>query len=375
MKISTSFDSGNIEVVSLSSHENIQLKIRKDTQSEFLQWFHFRLLGAQGYPCTIHLVNAGETSYPEGWVNYYACASYDRNTWFRVPTTFNGKELTIEVTPNENSIFIAYFPPYSYERHLELVSTAQSEDICVLDSLGKTLEGRDIDFLTLGEFTKEKRKVWIIARQHPGETMAEWFMEGLIHRLLDSDDPVSRRLLEQCTFFLVPNANIDGSIHGNLRTNAGGVNLNREWGNPSPLTSPEVYYIMQKMNETGVDLFLDIHGDEAIPYCFASGIEGLPGYHGRLQMLQERFVELWEAFNPDFQTKHGYPKSEPGKANLKIGAKAVSHRFDCLGLTIEMPFKDNADLPDRAFGWSPERSIKLGESVLNIILQIQNVLR
>lgn len=375
MKISTSFDSGNIEVVSLSSHENIQLKIRKDTQSEFLQWFHFRLLGAQGYPCTIHIVNAGETSYPEGWVNYYACASYDRNTWFRVPTTFNGKELTIEVTPNENSIFIAYFPPYSYERHLELVSTAQSEDVCVLDSLGKTLEGRDIDFLTLGELNKEKRKVWIIARQHPGEAMAEWFMEGLIHRLLDSDDPVSRKLLEKCTFFLVPNANIDGSIHGNLRTNAGGVNLNREWGNPSPVKSPEVYYIMQKMNETGVDLFLDIHGDEAIPYCFISGIEGLPGYHGRLQMLQERFMELWEAYSPDFQTKHGYPKNEPGKANLNIGSKAVAHRFDCLGLTIEMPFKDNADLPDRAFGWSPERSIKLGESVLNIILQIQNVLR
>lgn len=375
MKISTSFDSGNIEVVNLNSHDNIQLKIRKDTQSDFLQWFHFRLMGAQGYPCTIKIINAGETSYPEGWQNYYACASYDRNSWFRVPTSFNGKELSIEITPNENSIYLAYFPPYSYERHLDLVAGAQSEDICVLDTLGKTLEGREIDFLTIGEYTDIKRKIWVVARQHPGETMAEWFVEGLIHRLLDSDDPISRRLLEKCVFYIVPNANIDGSIHGNLRTNAAGINLNREWGNPSLIKSPEVYNILKKMDETGVDLFLDIHGDEALPYCFASGIEGIPGYPGRIQMLQERFIEVWETMNPDFQTKHGYPKNEPGKANLNIGSKAVANRYGCLGLTIELPFKDNANLPDRAFGWSPERSVKLGESVLNVIYQIYKGLR
>jgi hypothetical protein len=33
-----------------------------------------------------------------------------------------------------------------------------------------------------------------------------------------------------------------------------------------------------------------------------------------------------------------------------------------------MPFKDNDDLPDPAFGWSPERCYGLGEAVLIPVL-------
>lgn len=29
-----------------------------------------------------------------------------------------------------------------------------------------------------GEAGKGKKRVWIVARQHPGESMAEWFVEG-----------------------------------------------------------------------------------------------------------------------------------------------------------------------------------------------------
>jgi murein tripeptide amidase MpaA len=80
---------------------------------------------------------------------------------------------------------------------------------------------------------EERRKVWLIARQHPGETMAEWFVEGFLERLLDADDSVSRALLQQCVFYVVPHMNPDGAVHGNLRTNAVGSNLNREWATPS----------------------------------------------------------------------------------------------------------------------------------------------
>jgi murein tripeptide amidase MpaA len=36
-----------------------------------------------------------------------------------------------------------------------------------------------------------KRVVWIIGRQHPGESMASWWMEGFVRRLLDAE--VERR--------------------------------------------------------------------------------------------------------------------------------------------------------------------------------------
>lgn len=375
MKISSNFDSGNIEIIAADSHNDIKLKIRKDTNSDTFQWFYFRLHGAEGFPCTIHIENAGQASYPEGWDEYSAYASYDRVTWFCVPTYYTNGVLTIEHTPEESSVFYALSAPYTYDQHLDMVSAAQRSPLCVLEFLGETVEGRDIDLLIVGEPDENKRKVWIVGRQHPGEPQSEWFMQGFIERILDQDDPVSRTLLSKAIFYLVPNMNIDGSIAGNLRVNAAGKNLNREWGNPDKGLAPEVYYVRKKMEEIGVDLFLDIHADESLPYCFASGIEGIPSYDERLRWLQESFTAKWAEYSPDFQTEHGYPKNEPGNANLTIGSKFVAEHFKCLALTIEMPFKDNKNLPDKQFGWSSLRSLKLGESMLNPILFVINRLR
>lgn len=375
MKISSNFDSGNIEIINAEKHDNIRLKIRTDYYSDTLQWFYFRLHGAEGFPCTMHIENAGEVSYPEGWPGYKVYASYDRLTWFCVPTSYTDGVLSFEHTPIENSMFFAYSPPYTYDQHLDMVSAAQLSPLCVVQFLGETVEGRDIDLLVVGEPSENKRKIWMIARQHPGEPQAEWFTQGVIERLLDENDPVSRTLLSKAVFYIVPNMNIDGSISGNLRVNASGRNLNREWKNPDESLSPEVYFVRKKMEETGVDMFFDIHADEGLPYAFASGIEGIPSYDDRLKWLQENFTAKWAEYTPDFQMEHGYPPNEPGKANLNIGSKFVGEHFKCMSLTIEMPFKDNANLPDKHFGWSLVRSLKLGESVLNPISFVIDRLR
>ena len=39
-------------------------------------------------------------------------------------------------------------------------------------------------------------------------------------------------------------------------------------------------------------------------------------------------------------------------------------------MTLEMPFKDNADLPDPAQGWSPERSIQLARDCLATLAEM-----
>jgi len=60
--------------------------------------------------------------------------------------------------------------------------------------LGETAEGRDITLLEVSQTQGLAKNIWIIARQHPGETMAEWFVEGLLERLFDESHPVSRSL-------------------------------------------------------------------------------------------------------------------------------------------------------------------------------------
>lgn len=43
----------------------------------------------------------------------------------------------------------------------------------------------------------------MVARQHPGEAMAEWFMEGFLDRLTDPHDAASMRVLESAVFYVV----------------------------------------------------------------------------------------------------------------------------------------------------------------------------
>jgi murein tripeptide amidase MpaA len=370
VRISSNFDSGKIEVVKADDPQDIQLNIGHDSNSEFFQWFHFRLQGAQGVPCTLRLLNAGQSTYPEGWEDYQACASYDGLDWFRVKTSYDGKALTIEHEPEYDSVFYAYFAPYSFERHLELVNTAQMSPLCKLHHLGQTVEGRDFNLLEISDTPNPEKTIWIIARQHPGESMAEWYMEGLIESLLDSDNSVARVLLKKTRFFLVPSMNPDGAAKGNLRANAAGANLNREWMEPSLERSPEVYYVREKMQETGVDLFLDIHGDEAIPYNFAATSEGVPAYTEKMAELEQLFIRKYVEMTPDFQDTHGYPKDEPGAANLTVASNYVAEHFQCLALTIEQPFKDDLNAPDAERGWSPERAQKLGADVLPVIYAV-----
>ena len=374
-KISSSFDAGAISVIDSTNSQNIRLALRGDNAASFSQWFYFRLQGAAYQPCRIRIENAGQSSYPEGWEDYQATASYDRSNWFRVPTRYEDGVLTIEHTPLAGSVYYAYFEPYSHEQHLNLLGDAQGSGLCQIDDLGSTAQGRDINLLTIGHQAASDLKIWIIARQHPGESMAEWFAEGLLSRLLDHQDPTARALLDCATFYIVPNMNPDGAALGNQRTNAAGADLNREWQHPSPERSPEVYAVRQKMHETGVDLFLDIHGEEALPYVFAAGCEGNPSYDARLAALEAAFKTALRQASPDFQDEYGYPKTSPGQANLAIAKSYVGETFGCLSYTLEMPFKDNINLPDDDFGWNGQRSLRLGEAILSAILAVCPQLR
>lgn len=373
LHISTAFDSGSIEVVSLDDPSDIQLNIRADNASEFAQWFHFSLQGAAGTPVVLRFLNAGQCAYPKGWEDYRVVASHDRQNWFRIDTTYDGQVMTARTTPETQCIYFAYFEPYSWEQHLDLLAAASASPCVTQEHLGQTVQGRDMTLLTVTSTDgatplTERKKVWIIARQHPGETMAEWFVEGLLERLLDQTDAVSRTLVQQCVFHVVPNMNPDGAVLGNLRTNAAGANLNREWLDATMERSPEVFLVRQKMLETGVDLFLDIHGDEGLPYNFVVGSEGTPDYSPRIADWEVAFKSAWLTSCPDFQDAVNYGVCAPGAANPTLATNWVAQQFGCLAFTIEMPFKDNANLPDAVTGWNGARSRKLGASVLQPVL-------
>ena len=364
IRIDAAFDSGNIEVLAAAG-ASARLAIRKDERSDFYQWFHFRVSGAAGRMLELRITGLAGSAYPDGWPGYRAAVSQDRSFWGRAETSWDreayGGTLTIRHQPAGDLAWFAYFAPYSMERHHDLVSDAAASEGVAYRCLGESLDGQPIDCLELGEGPFQ---VWLYARQHPGETMAEWWMEGVLDRLTDPADPHARRLKEKCRFHIVPNANPDGSRRGHLRTNAAGVNLNREWAEPSPKRSPEVLAIRNAMDESGVDFAMDVHGDEAIPHVFLAGFEGIPSWTERLGAGYSLYKTILERRTPDFQTRRGYPVAPPGRANLAMSTNQIAERFGAVAMTLEMPFKDNDDLPDPAQGWSPERSMLLGRECL-----------
>ncbi|MGE6445471.1 M14 family metallopeptidase [Pseudomonas bubulae] len=376
LHISSDFDSGNIQVLDTSNPLQVKLAIKPDTKSPHFQWFHFKVDGlTPGHTHHFQLSNASQSSYNKAWDGYQAVASYDQENWFRVPSDFDGTSLNIHFAAEQPQAWFAYFEPYSRARHDQLIKNALQWSGCELLATGKSVEGHDIQLLRKGSGASHKRKIWIIAQQHPGEHMAEWFMEGLLERLEQGSDPQMRKLLDYADLYLIPNMNPDGAFHGHLRTNANGQDLNRAWQNTSPQVSPEVFFALEQMSQYGVDLFLDIHGDEEIPYVFTAGCEGNPGYTQRLATLEERFRTHLSALTKDFQTTHGYTRDEPGQANMTLACNSVGQRFDCLSLTLEMPFKDNNDAPDPQTGWDGKRSKQLAKDVLTTLSTMVRELR
>ena len=364
IQIDAAFDSGNIEVLGIME-ATARLTIRKDYRSDFFQWFHFRVCGAAGRELTLKITELEGSAYPGGWPDYNAAVSEDRAYWGRATSSYDkgeeGGTLTIRYTPQSDLAWFAYFAPYSWERHQDLIADTAASDGVSSRCLGRSIEGRTIDCLEMGEGDKQ---VWLYARQHPGESMAEWWMEGALGCLTDPADSVGRVLRQKCRIHVVPNANPDGSVRGHLRTNAVGVNLNREWHAPSLEKSPEVLAIRNAMDESGVDIAMDVHGDEAIPAVFIAGFNGIPSWTDEQGAGYDRYLSILKRRTPDFQTRLGYPKAGKGKANLAMSTNQIAERFGALAMTLEMPFKDNNDLPDPAQGWSPERSMLLGRDCM-----------
>lgn len=418
LSISDTFDGGNAKFikqqVNTTDEKNIvevYIHIKPDIFTELedishMQYFAFRVtLGGlnekadETQQVKYIIDNAYDVSYPEAWSGttvFYSRDVEDVDSWIRNRSTAytDGKLHWTHTHTHNGPLFFAYFPPYSYARHMKLISnctSAASEDNhAIVMTLGQSLEGREMECIQCGI---GPLKCWIIHRQHPGETMAEHYAEGLLNRLLgienngkiDIDDKIVQRVLQTYTFYIIPCMCPDGAVLGHLRTNACGANLNREWATvndnyiaPSLERSPEVYHVLNKMDETGVDISLDIHGDEELPFNFLSGATYVPKWGPRMQALHGAFLAAYCRANSSMQKKIGYPPPESPEKVLNymhVATNQIANRFDCLAVTLEMPFKDCLSNPDPERGWNPSRSRKLGASVLEPLLYIAPYLR
>lgn len=373
MYVDTELDGGSIEIVNAANPHRIELRLRPDTQASFRQWFCFRVRLPVGQESTLRILDAGASTYGGAWEGYRACVSTDGRRWSRAPTTFDGEALAIHHLSSAGVAMYGYFAPYPAARRAGLIHRARRSPRARVDILGASVQDRPVARLVFGDPAPRKPRVWIIARQHPGETMAEWFAEGAIERLLDRRDDLAAALCDEAVISVVPCVNPDGGVLGNQRTNAAGVDLNRAWDAPGP-GAPEVAAVRAAMLEEGVDLLLDVHGDEQSVVSFAAGAEGNPGYTPRLEALEERFIESLAEREPTFTPSYVYPPEPPGTGELRVAGNWAAEVFDCLSLTLEMPFRDPEGLRSAA-GFSPRHASRFGARALESVFEILGALR
>lgn len=222
---------------------------------------------------TFVIENAKECSFPRAWPGTTVFYSTNMQKWGRVlSTSYQDGRLTWSFdfsTSPSNVVYFSYFPPYSYERHLKLISvcaTSNSKGRATVKTLGKTLDGREIDCITIGNGPTVG---WVIHRQHPGETMAEYFAEGLLMRLLGDtsndnmvQDELAKQALDRFTFHIIPNMCPDGSVRGYLRTNSCGANLNREW------CSTGDYTVGERCQKKAIVILTSLQGFSLVVFVF-----------------------------------------------------------------------------------------------------------
>ena len=337
--ISSDFESGNIKVIK-NEPNNILLeknhepylpntkKIMKtySYQNKYENWFYFKVANIKELT-TFTIQNI--SNFENCWSGYNVCYSYDNKTWNRLETHIINKDITPAdtdwkerkahketistikwiITPEKSIIWFAYYVPYPFSKSEKLFKTAEI--------IGHSTDKKPI---LMKRFGYGPKKIWLVAGQHPGETINSWILEGFIKRMLERKS----ELFPKYTFYIIPKANPDGSARGHWYITASGINMNRDW---IAKNSPEVRAIKNKLTEYGFDLVFDIHGDEGTKNHFFTY-----GYKNKHPLHNKIIKELIHK-NTHFQFKDHY------KSEYRKGTNGTALDDITGGITIEGALK------------------------------------
>ena len=250
-------------------------------------WYYFRMDHVAGKDLTITLTDfVGEYHDKPGanpmGPDIVPVFSNDGHTWQHFPAVeWNAekKETTLMFRPQRDSIWIAHVPPYTTQDLHRLLADLQDRPTAVVETIGKTVQGRDIPMVTVSNpdiDDANKKVVWLQARQHAWEAGTSYVMEGAL-RFITSDDPAARDLRDKLVFVFTPMVDLDGCANGQVRSNANGFDVNQHWRqvdlcHPQFLREmPEIWYTKKAILARaavgrGIDLMVNMHNTETAEY-------------------------------------------------------------------------------------------------------------
>jgi hypothetical protein len=129
-----------------------------------------------------------------------------------------------------------------------------------------------------------------LTRQHPPETTGQEAFRGFVDRLTSRTDDKANLFRARHRIVLAPMPNPDGVDGGHWRLNAGGVDLNRDWG---AFTQPETKalseWIKVQAGSRRVVSMMDFHSTDRT-VIYAPPLDAASPAIGLLPALEQRFI-------------------------------------------------------------------------------------
>ena len=228
--------------------------------------------------------------------------------------------------------------------------------------------------------------IYISSRVHPGETPASHVFEGALRLLLTRgrDDPRAAALRKNFVFKLVPILNPDGVSRGHYRADTRGVNLNRRYVSPDPVTEPTVFasksMVVHYHTSGRLKLYLDLHAHASKRGCFIYGNHCETIADQVENMLWARLISLnspyfdFDACNfseQNMKTKDKRDKGQSKEGSGRVGVYLATGKTFAHSYTLECNYNTGRTL-NAVPGASHDKGRASPPSSLIIISQVQS---
>jgi hypothetical protein len=351
--------------------DTYRIGLKDDTNATSKGWFSFRVHNAAGRSLTFRLQDVFIPFTP--WPYRQPVVSTDDGqSWTRITDT--GQDSTTFIfsyRAQSDDDWVTLGPAYSFARYLALVDElAANPEVAAVTEVGRTIGDNPLHHLEIrSQPAGTLPAIWAVARQHPGEPGGSYMMEGFL-RWAVSADPDAVALRSRAEIHAIPFLNADGVLAGNQRVNLAGLDLNRQWANPTLAESPSVYRASEAItsfrNAGGeIRIMLDFHsspGARSNFFYYNEEASSSTPLYTEVRAL----IDTIQSINGDFRPL------DDNLARPVQGERVRGWGFTDLqthGLTIESSGNDVTYGPFSGQQMTPERLLALGESVGRGILR------
>lgn len=312
MKLISNYEGSSIEFISYDEKTNsVQLSLRLEND-DFNPYYNFIVDNKNGDLAKVFINNIDFSKY---YNKNYIYLPYKKvyKTWERISTEdLSAKNDTLGITIHPNEVAeISLIPRYTRQDLTNFVKTIMEYDFINIKH----------DILTKIEIgDKNRPSIFVIGRQQPGETLASFFIEGMINSIIKNN------LYKKYHYVFFPIVNTLGVQTGCYHY-IDGIDFNKSWNLGAP--PREIGQIIKTLELYKPKYFIDVHNNEIIPTNRIKAEGNLPKDTftnfellkpmSSLRRLIENIIDLHE------QTAIEYVKEE----------------YDCTSILIDLSMKND----------------------------------